>query len=385
MSEKPHIDRDNQAPQGPSPHQLNMFWEQTAGATDVLTDHNRMVSATVFFHERLAPLQSKPGEPERNKAVREFQTWLPFSDSELNTALGGAVNRIRRAHHTKNGDPRRAVENTYRGYVGFLKDTHKQLDLLEKALTVPEDDEAAADIGKIRELISSDQEFQSLFANYFYQKESLDHYGEKREKKRKGFFHGAVIAAAQHAPDRTIEAMFDHIYSHARHREHFWRREITLVEQIDFVKEMIADPSFTPPSMLRRRDTGEQQEVPQQVEEEVAQEAGKLVIENSFTEGTPPEVMQANIARYAEQTKDIYRKLEQGQKDKKSIELDVLGGYAIWDEEGNVIGVEPRRDPEIATYADAAKATRPHKRRSGFGHKADIGNNDPKVKDTYDR
>lgn len=380
MTEK--VQRDNQNPSGGNPNQLNVFWEEAAGPSYVLTDGHKQVSATVFFHERLEPLKSKPDDPERNKRVREFQGWLPFSEREMNTAIDGAVTRIRKAHHTKSGVPRRAVEETYKGLARFLKDAHNQLEILEQALYSPEDSESEPNIKAIRELIINDPQFQALIADYFYHKEALDHYGQKPEKKRKGFFHGAVIAAAENAGDSTINAMFEHIYSHALHREQYWRREISAVENLDFVKDMLADPAFTPPSLMRRRNF-EEQNISYEQEAEVATKAGELIIKDTYQEGMPPEVLAANIAKYADATAEIARRLEHSQKNLRTIELEVLGGSAIRDQNGNIIGVE-KDDEGRATYADAAAAPkRPPPRRSGFGIKADIGNADKVVEDTY--
>jgi hypothetical protein len=380
MTEK--LIRDNQTPTGGNPNQLNVFWEAAAGPSYVLTDGHKQISATVFFHERLEPLKFKPEEPERNKRVREFQNWLPFSEREMNTITDGAVTRIRKAHNTKNGVPRRAVEETYKGFAKFLQDSYQQLNLLEQGLMTPEDSESEPDTQAIRELIINDPQFQALIAEYFYHKEALDHYPKKPEKKRKGFFHGAVIAAAENAGDSTINAMFEHAYMHALHREQYWQREIALVGNIDFVKAMLADPTFTPPSLMRRR-SNEEQNANFEQEEEAATKAGKLVIKDTYHEGMPPEVLEANIAYYAEPTREIARRLEHSQADPHAIELDELGGQAIWDGQGNVIGVD-KEDKDRATYADAyAAPKRPPPRRSGFGIKADIGNADKVVEDTY--
>lgn len=374
---------------------LDLFWETQGVPKDLeIQDEYLKIIVNCFLDERLAPLTTAPDKsPERNQAVSGFKAmeggpWIPDSKSQVSIALGPPAKYVEGTHHTKHGDPKRAVQETYRAMAGFLQVSRRNLGILDRAMVNQEDNEVQPDAGLIRRLIQDDPELRSTYANYFLAKESLDHFkwpSKKAKKDRQKFFDGALLAASQAAsPDRLI-TMHSEILSQERARERFWTRSITQIDSLPFVQAALADPNFIPPSSAHIRKLSESVAVETEsdvVLPELESITNDLAEDYSFADRVPEDVKQKLAAQQltAQEEQRIENMVEQDTPRDLALRRVLGSKYQMSTEESD------REDAKQIAKNANPRSSRPKPRKPGFGAGVRLSDRGPyKVSETNQR
>jgi hypothetical protein len=371
---------------------VSSFWDESGLPEGIeVQDYYRKLIVLNFLDNRLAPtrvMRDPRGVPSekvdiRNAAIRNLQ--VANTEQEASIAAEGLGRRLEKANRTEHGSPERAVTGTYNAAVKYWKDSKDRLDILKKALAEDSQTEPLPDPEIIKQLITSDPAFRNVYVDYFLHKENLDHYSwRKNQKNRKKFFNGAVIEVAQYLePDRLMQA-HTAIRNDMVRRLNFWSGQLSEAGRLDYV-QVLRNPSSNLETLTAASSvTGES------LESEIGEEAynmGQLAVEQGLSKALSErsdkvrQTLEAAASKYEGASQRIDTQVQQGVPTHLA-ELRVLGTPAIRDEDGRIIGQEPpdERRTKIDAYSTGG---RPKPRRSGFGHKADMEQNDPKVKDTY--
>ncbi len=189
------------------------------------------------------------------------QEWVPGSEAVAGMAkLEGAVaTRLDRAAKTKQGVPKRAVEETHSRVIdGPWKEAIANLQELNLGMISPEDEASRPNAGLIR----ATPEVLKTMAKHMMKRDFAwsNHWPRSNEEdytKAEQYWLGFMVAAARHAGDRAIVDLYNYIYKQEEAGKDFLSEQIAKAEQLPVIQRQRADRRSRLGSLgLRRRDIG---------------------------------------------------------------------------------------------------------------------------------
>jgi hypothetical protein len=291
----------------------------------------------LLIQQRTNPLKPESKSVERDRAVMKFSGWIPESEKEKNFYTDGAAERMRRAHHTRNGDPAKAVRSTYETLVDFRRQAFGKLQILDKAVTNSSGEKPEPDPELIRILLVSDSRFRGVFVDYFLSREifnAQENPNKKSRLTRREDIEKIVMADVHMAFGGSLKEMQTAITEQLVKRANAWARQLAAVREFDYVQTALADPEYTPPSLQLPvlKNTPASFELLDMANEDPSEEApeqiGHLVIENTFEEALPLAVKEQKAESISPRLQSRIDTLEQQQGSMYASEKRVLGASA---------------------------------------------------------
>lgn len=361
--------------------------DQGIEAIEVAPYHREIIISNFLFL-RLGPLEARAGAPvERNEAIMrlrrgEYGPWVPSSGSKSELSISRSASQaLVNAAHTKEGNPRRAVEDTYEKGAGYLRQSREKIMALHKGLSIAAGHEPEPDAEAIRRLLQDNEAFRAAYVDYFMAKECTDHYdwpAGNSKKQRRQFFEEAMAEAAEYAPPYLLEKTHAEILNSEKSREKFWNDEFNDLHRLPQVQELLANPRYTPPSI---RPRGELRIVESQAsgpESSAQTKVGEVAI--ASTNFPIPEAVQ--------------KELDSRVSDREQVRIDNMVRQGVPPDLARKRVLGPRApmsveesdradSREIARNAPPGWPKRPKRRRPGFGRAADTADSDKRVEEFY--
>lgn len=325
-----------------------------------------------------APINELAAElPESQAAEETVQLKFAMSPTEGKIAAE-ITERIRRANLTRQGNPARAVANTYQAVVHQLTDANNDLLNLHTVLESPEHGDPYVSAALIRE----NPAVIETMAKYIRvmictRKNFWPQYNQPEFREQRMFAKGMAMDIAQNAQDASLERFVGSIYKLAENRFRFWSRGRTIAEAAKPVKEkVLSDPTQTFSMLLPQRREGrpdeerrDQADLPEPAlhqPEEAEAEISEQVSPFSVPESARPED-DLYLAGLAEKDAEVARRVEQGFTNRSTEERNLFQGTPIRDKEGRVVGVE-KGDDQPAKRGSHSKTS--HSKGKGKGKKS---------------
>jgi hypothetical protein len=291
----------------------------------------------LLIKQRTDPLKPESKSVERDRAVMKFSGWIPESEREKNFFMDGSAERMRRAHHTRNGSPTKAVRGTYETLVDFRREAFSKLQILDKAVINPSGEKPEPDPELIRTLLVSDLQFRGVFVDYFLSREifnAQENPNKKTRLKRREDIEKIVMADVHMAFGGSLKEMQTAITEQMVKRANAWAKQLATVREFDYVREALADPAYTPPSLqlpvlknsqasLELLDIADEDH-----SDEASEQIGHLVIEHSLGEALPHDVKEQQAESVSPRHQAQIDTLEQQQGGFYASKKSVLGAQA---------------------------------------------------------
>jgi hypothetical protein len=259
----------------------------------------------LLIKQRTDPLKPESKSVERDRAVMKFSGWIPESEREKNFFMDGSAERMRRAHHTRNGSPTKAVRGTYETLVDFRREAFSKLQILDKAVINPSGEKPEPDPELIRTLLVSDLQFRGVFVDYFLSREifnAQENPNKKTRLKRREDIEKIVMADVHMAFGGSLKEMQTAITEQMVKRANAWAKQLATVREFDYVREDHSD--------------------------EASEQIGHLVIEHSLGEALPHDVKEQQAESVSPRHQAQIDTLEQQQGGFYASKKSVLGAQA---------------------------------------------------------
>lgn len=342
---------------------------------DSISAYQREIMADIPIMMQREPL-TVPEKPKsvRDKMVAFFEknNWLPRHRFEATTSsLSGIDETLRRAKHTRTGEPLKAQSAAIRSFKSYHKEAMEDVAALATVRQPNEDLTISAAAEKIRQNLPA----LYVLADNLHAREMLDEAdwprsNQKVYKNRQAYWRGFMIYAARYGEDKELVEITDQYFEKAQNRRDYWRGQVQAAEK---------KVGYLPVG-----DAVEIQ-IPHRGPDQVVVKSKRAEIE-SFEEMLSDAAIHdmAGAAReFADRTDQILRYVEDQGMTRQEAELKVLGRPAQW-YKGHIVGYAPT-DPKISPEA-IERAKRPQqnlalkpgvRRKPGYDHERDPSNPQP--------
>ncbi|MBX4188520.1 hypothetical protein KW792_00270 [Candidatus Saccharibacteria bacterium] len=339
------------------------------GIHEGLTDEHSLMIFHLALKERLEPLKTKgsrdPVEQKqlqkRNRLVMQLGGGVPRSESEANFLDEGASRRILAASRTKNGDPKVALKKTYEASIGFLNRSDDRFRVLDKALMSQKDIDDGPDPEVVRHLLKHDDEYRSLFEEFFFEKEALSEFNWRKDRaSRRNYAKDLVKYMATAAYPSYLTDAHVAVYGSEAALYRAWWEQISEAEKLPVVAMLLTDKTYTPPSKGSRRHARLRQI---QNEEAMAENSSTEEEHKGWREFRMPDHVKAHlVGKYVAKSNRAENNVQQG-TGQVAAELSEFPGPAIH-HEGQVVGYElPNEQPSAEKLVKSALEQQERRRR----------------------